>query len=139
MNTYQYILVCVIWSILFHVRGDFMLEEYYQFKRSYPEFVLMIKAGNFYEILDKDAVIMNQVLGYKLTRLGDNVKCGFPISSLEKVIGTLEVKQLNYAVIENRKIVKEKTFENNIYHTFLFDMNHIKHHLWKIDYSLLLG
>lgn len=68
-----------------------MLEEYYQFKRSYPEFVLMIKAGNFYEILDKDAVI------------------------------------------ENRKIVNEKTFENNIYHTFLFDMNHIKYHLIRIN------
>lgn len=36
-----------------------MLEEYYRLKMKYKEYILLIKVGNFYEILDKDAMIIH--------------------------------------------------------------------------------
>lgn len=110
-----------------------MLEEYYKNKIDYREFVIMIKYGNFYEIFDKDAIIINKELNYKLSKISDTVKCGFPVSSIDKVLNILENKKINYIVIENKTIVKEKSFEDNKYNTFDLDTNTIKYNLIKIN------
>lgn len=73
-----------------------MLEKYYKYKIEYKEFILMIKFGNFYEMFDKDAVIESKLLNYKISKISDTVKYGFPVSSLEKVLNKLNE--------ENRKI-----------------------------------
>lgn len=110
-----------------------MLEEYYRLKMKYKEYILLIKVGNFYEILDKDAMIIHQILRYQLTRLSDTVKCGFPITNLEKVLTTLDTKEMNYVVIENKNIVRERSFENNIYSSFQFDTNVFKYNVIRIN------
>lgn len=110
-----------------------MLEEYYRNKIKYKEFIIMIKFGNFYEIFDKDAVIASNILNYKLSKISDTVKCGFPISSLDKVLKMLKDKQINYVVIENNNVTNKKNFENNIYNSFDVDTNNIKYNLLRIN------
>lgn len=110
-----------------------MLEEYYRNKIKYKEFIIMIKFGNFYEIFDKDAVIASNILNYKLSKISDTVKCGFPISSLDKVLKMLKDKQINYIVIENNNVTNKKNFENNIYNSFDVDTNNIKYNLLRIN------
>ena len=110
-----------------------MLEEYYRNKIKYKEFIIMIKFGNFYEIFDKDAVIASNILNYKLSKISDTVKCGFPISSLDKVLNLLKDKQINYVVIENNNVTNEQNFENNIYNSFDFDINNIKYNFLRIN------
>lgn len=110
-----------------------MLEEYYRNKIKYKEFIIMIKFGNFYEIFDKDAVIASNILNYKLSKISDTVKCGFPISSLDKVLKLLKDKQINYVVIENNNVTNEQNFENNIYNSFDVDTNNIKYNLLRIN------
>ena len=110
-----------------------MLEEYYRNKIKYKEFIIMIKFGNFYEIFDKDAVIASNILNYKLSKISDTVKCGFPISSLDKVLKLLKDKQINYVVIENNNVINEQNFENNIYNNFDFDINNIKYNFLRIN------
>ena len=110
-----------------------MLEEYYRNKIKYKEFIIMIKFGNFYEIFDKDAVIASNILNYKLSKISDTVKCGFTISSLDKVLKMLKDKQINYVVIENNNVTNKKNFENNIYNSFDVDTNNIKYNLLRIN------
>ena len=110
-----------------------MLETYYKNKIKYKEFIVMIKFGNFYEMFDKDAVIASNILNYKLSKISDTVKCGFPISSLDKVLNLLKEKQINYVVIENNNVTNEQNFENNIYNSFDFDINNIKYNFLRIN------
>lgn len=110
-----------------------MLETYYKNKIKYKEFIVMIKFGNFYEMFDKDAVIASNILNYKLSKISDTVKCGFPISSLDKVLNLLKDKQINYVVIENNNVTNEQNFENNIYNSFDFDINNIKYNFLRIN------
>ena len=46
-----------------------MLEDYIKLKESYPKSVIMIKSGNFYECLNDDAIVMNNLFGYKIKKL----------------------------------------------------------------------
>ena len=36
------------------------------YKTKYREYIVMLKYGNFYEILGNDALIMNKIFNYKL-------------------------------------------------------------------------
>jgi hypothetical protein len=109
-----------------------MIEEYYKYKIEYKEYIILIKSGNFYEILDKDAIILNKLLNYKLSKLSDTVKCGFPISSLEKVKIILKDKKINYIVVEKDIIVCKEQFENNTYSNYKYDINTIKYNFIRI-------
>ena len=110
-----------------------MLEEYYGYKLKYKDYIVMIKSGNFYEILDKDAVIINKLLGYKLSKISDTIKCGFPITSLTKVLDILNKNNINYVVDENGCIIIQKEFEINKYNNFEYDINNIKYNFIKIN------
>ena len=111
-----------------------MLEEFYRYKALYKDSVILIKVGNFYEILDKDAMILNKVLGYKLTKLSNTLKCGFPVSSLSKVKEILDEKHLNYVVVENGELTCNKDFKDkNIYNSFDFNIDSVKYSLFRIE------
>ena len=62
-----------------------MLEKYYKYKIDYKEYLILIKCGNFYECIDKDAFIMHKIFNYKLKKVSNTVKVGFPISNLNKI------------------------------------------------------
>ena len=110
-----------------------ILEEYYKYKVKYKEFIVMIKFGNFYELFDRDAVIINNIAEYKLSKIADTVKCGFPISGIDKILNLLEYRHINYLVIENENIINEKDFDDNIYNSFNFDMDNIKYNFMRIN------
>lgn len=71
-----------------------MYDKYIELKNKNLDSVVMIKVGNFYHIYDKDIVIINYLLKYKII---DN-KIGFPVSSLNKVIGKLKKEKINYYI-----------------------------------------
>lgn len=110
-----------------------MLENFYKYKVNYKDYILMIRLGNFYEILDKDALILHNILNYKISKISDTVKCGFPISSLEKVLAVLNERKINYVIIEDDNIVSKKEFEENTYGEFNFDINTIKYNFIRIN------
>ena len=87
-----------------------MIEKYYMYKVKYKDYILLIKSGNFYEIIGKDALILNGIFKYKITKLSNTLKCGFPISSINKVTNKLKI---NYLVISDT--LNEKSFDDNNY------------------------
>lgn len=97
-----------------------MLEEYYKYKTDYSEYIIIIKSGNFYGVIDKDAMIVNKLFGYKISKLSDTVKCGFPVTSIDKVMKVLDEHVISYIVIENNNIIISKSFEENSYNKFEF-------------------
>lgn len=93
-----------------------LLKQYNELKQKDKNKVYLFKVGIFYNILNEDAKILNEKLGLKITSLSPEIiKCGFPISSLEKYTKKLDNLQLQYQVIDdlpqNTNIVD---YSNNI-------------------------
>ena len=80
-----------------------MLEMYYKYRVDYKDFLLFIKVGSFYEVFDKDSLILNKLFGYKIKRIKDNIKVGFPLNRLDYIIN---VK------IKTDKNIKVKSFNS---------------------------
>lgn len=61
----------------------------------------LFKSGIFFILIDEDAKIASKILNLKITFLTENiVKCGFPISSLEKYSSLLQLTNYNFQIID---------------------------------------
>ena len=107
-----------------------MLETYYKYRMEYKDFLLFIKVGNFYEVFDKDGLILNKLFGYKIKKVKDTIKVGFPLSRLDYILKL--IGNINYVVIDNT-VVEKKEFSNNKYKDYNFDINSIILNNIKID------
>ena len=107
-----------------------MLETYYKYRMEYKDFLLFIKIGNFYEVFDKDSLILNKLFGYKIKRIKDSIKVGFPLSRLDYILKL--IGNINYVVIDNM-VIEKKKFNNNKYKDYNFDINSIILNSIKID------
>ena len=107
-----------------------MLETYCKYRMEYKDFLLFIKVGNFYEVFDKDSLILDKLFGYKKKRIKDSIKVGFPLNRLDYIIKL--IGNINYVVIDNT-VVEKKEFNNNKYKDYNFDINSIILNSIKID------
>lgn len=74
-----------------------------ELKQIHPEYITIIKIGNFYNVYSKDAYIFSYLFKYKLKEMEEGIKStGFPLSSLKRIIATLENKSINYMIIDRR-------------------------------------
>lgn len=77
-----------------------LINIYKSLKQQNSETLYLFKSGIFYLFLDDDAKKINELLGLKLTNLNSKcLKCGFPISSLEKYANILNTFQINTKII----------------------------------------
>ena len=83
-----------------------MLETYYKYRMEYKDFLLFIKRGNFYEVFDKDSLILNKLFGYKIKRIRETIKVGFPLNRLDYILKL--IGNINYVVIDNTVIEKKE-------------------------------
>ena len=107
-----------------------MLEKYYKYRMQYKEYIIFIKLGNFYEVFDKDSLILNKIFGYKVKRIQDNIKVGFPVNKLQNILNLLN--NINYIIVDKENI-KEKKYEDNRYSEYKFNMNNILINSIRID------
>ena len=108
-----------------------MLELYYKYRYEYQDYLIFIKSGNFYEVFDKDSLILNDLFNYKVKRIKDNIKTGFPINKLNYI--TKLIGNISYIIIENGNIIDKKIFNNNKYNEYAFDINAIVINSIKIE------
>lgn len=106
-----------------------MLEKYYKYKVLYKEYIIIMKYGNFYETIDNDALIMSSIFNYKINKLSNTFKVGFPINTLDYVINKLNDLNINYIVLDGIK----KEFKNNNYNNYIFDKDIINYNLTVIN------
>ena len=71
-----------------------LMKQYVQFKAQYPQAVLLMRVGDFYEAYGDDALTVSKVLGIVLTKRSNGVPnsmelCGFPHHSLQNYLPKL--------------------------------------------------
>ena len=94
--------------------GGFMIKEKYnKYKSIYKKYLILMKVGNFYICLNEDAIVLSNIFKFKITESKNFIKCGFPISSLIKVINRLNDIKINYLIVDNDITEKEKYTTNN--------------------------
>lgn len=92
-----------------------LLKQYEELKKKTPEKIYIFKVGIFYNILNEDAKIVSSQIGLKLTDLGPNIiKCGFPISQIEKYTLLLKNKNIPFEIVTNSASKNQNTSYNNI-------------------------
>jgi len=89
-------------------------------KKVHPTSVALVKIGNFYHAYGKDAYILSYFFDYKIDTKGYK-SCGFPLSSLNKVVVQLENQKIDYMIIdrkENYEVTHKEEFKKeNTYET----------------------
>ena len=117
------------------MKGDVsLLEEYYKNKINYKEYIILMKYGNFYEIVGQDALIMNKIFNYKISKLSNSFKVGFPVSNVDEVLDKLEELFINYVVFNKNEILFMKKFDNNKYNDYVVNEDIIRCNLILINY-----
>ena len=67
-----------------------LLIQYEELKKKNSKKIYIFKVGIFYNILNEDARLVSKEIGLKLTDLSPElIKCGFPLSTLEKYTNLL--------------------------------------------------
>ena len=90
-----------------------MLEKYIKLKEKYPKSLIMIKAGNFYDCINDDAIIINKLFNYKIREFNKYIIVGFPISSLNRVRKILTKYEINYITVDNNDVTYSRFMRNN--------------------------
>ena len=111
--------------------GGCMLEKYYKYKLDYRNYLILIKIGSFYECFDKDAFIINKLFNYKLKRVNNSFKLGFPIKAIDKIILKLNEEHINYLVVDEEVIKQE--FKNNNYINYNFNSEEILYNTLRVE------
>ena len=111
--------------------GGCMLEKYYKYKLDYRNYLILIKIGSFYECFEKDALIINKLFYYKLKRINNSFKLGFPIKAIDKIILKLNEENINYLVVDEKILKKE--FKESNYLKYNFNMEEILYNTIRIE------
>ena len=77
-------------------------DKYLSLKEKNETTIYLFECGNFYIALDSDAILLNEMFDFRLTKFSNFCdKCGFPKNSLEKYINMFEEKNIKYRLINN--------------------------------------
>lgn len=79
-----------------------LLRQYNELKNQDSSCIYLFRVGIFYNILNSDAKMLNEKIGLKITNLSpDIIKCGFPISKIDKYKTILIEKNIKFKIIDN--------------------------------------
>ena len=74
---------------------------YENLKKENNKTIYLFKSGIFYIALSDDAIYLSNRFNFKLTKLNDSiVKCGFPISSIDKYIAKFTNNHIDFKLID---------------------------------------
>ena len=113
-----------------------MLEKYIKLKEKYPKSLIMIKAGNFYDCINDDAIIINKLFNYMIKELSKYIRVGFPVANINKVRTILTKYEINYITVDNNDITYSKFTRNNYSKYSSNDYFVIKNKINNINYIL---
>ena len=103
-----------------------LVDIYLSYKKKYREYVVLIKSGIFYEVIEDDVGIMYSLFNYKIRKIGNSYNIGFPINNIGFVCNKLEDNKINYIILEkendNYQITTKKDYKNNNYSKYKIDL-----------------
>ena len=114
-----------------------IIDAYSNYKNKYKEYVVLIKSGIFYDVLNDDVGIIYSFFHYKIKNNGSNYIVGFPSNCLNKVLDTLKSKSINYIVLdkdEEEYYISDKYKANkNNYNDYKIDLSKLNYINYKIN------
>lgn len=110
-----------------------MLEKYYKYKIDYNDYVVLVKAGNFYECFGNDALVLNKLLNYKIKLFKNTLKVGFPVNGIESIKDILKIHNIYYMVINDDKPILTNFDYKNLYNNYIFNTELIYYNLMRIE------
>lgn len=97
-------------------------EIYQEYKEKYPEYIILMKIGKFYEVYFEDTKIIHMLTGYRISKTTSDIfRLGFPLNSFMKVTKEFEKRKINYLVlekVESYQVTLKKRFQKNQYIQF---------------------
>ena len=91
-----------------------LLNTYNNLKKQLPETLFLFRSGVFYIALDDDAKLLSKELDLKLVNLNQTtVKCGFPVSSLDKYILMLKGLNIAFKIVDKDTISDASVYTEN--------------------------
>lgn len=97
--------------------------KYVELKKQNNKLLYLFEVGNFFIFINEDAKLVSSIIDLKLTKFGNNVKCGFPVNSLEKYINIFNELGLNVSIIYKvncKEVNKNKDIEElDIYKKYI--------------------
>lgn len=99
-----------------------LYDVYLEKKKVFPLYLVMVQSGNFYEVYGEDSLIFNMIFGYKIKRVSDSFRVGFPLIALTKVTNKLNELKINYVIIDKSNLDKRR-FNKNYYEIFLSEVS----------------
>ena len=92
-----------------------LLKQYQELKKKDSNKIYIFQVGIFYNLLNEDAQLVSNKIGLKLTNLSPEiVKCGFPISKLEKYTHLFESLDLKYELVTNQAPLNQGSYSSII-------------------------
>ena len=111
----------------------YILENYYKYKINYKDSICIFRIGIFYEIFDRDALIINKIFNYKVKNISNTFKVGFPVKNIDKVINMIKDNHINYIFIDNYNIIDKYEDKYNRYNSYFFNINLLNYQCVKVD------
>lgn len=87
--------------------------------KQYPDHVVILLEGMFYNAHGVNAYILSYLTGYKLRKNGTNVRCGFPTTSLQRVQKLFGKARINYVIYSGELLEAHRVYEDNEYQRFV--------------------
>lgn len=78
-----------------------LYKKYLELKKTNSSKIYLFRSGLFYIFIEDDAYIMSKFLNLRLTNLNESVvKCGFPVSVLNKYLNLIKAFNYNIVIID---------------------------------------
>ena len=84
-------------------------DKYINLKKEYSNYIILIKAGNFYYTYYDDAYIISYIFKYQIR---DN-RVGFPINAKDKIIKVLNKYEIGYIEVLSNNLIYNYLNNNN--------------------------
>lgn len=107
------------------IKYEYIRDMETDYHQKYPDSILLVLSGNFYNVYGKDAYLLSYLFRFKLiqkvykTEEEKEVyvpKTGFPRNSLDKVLLELEEKKINYVIkVKDKRDIVQDFKKRNTY------------------------
>ena len=92
-------------------RYDYLISQY-------PQHVVLMKEGQFYNLRKESAYIAHQLFQFRLYIARDEFCTGCPTTALSRVVRSLKEHEVNFVIMNREEIVEHVEFEFNHYSDF---------------------
>lgn len=77
-------------------------------KDLFPNYIVLVKVGTFYDAYFYDAKILSYIFKYKIKSVSGVDVVGFPTTSIKKVLYILEQSSINYVLLDKKHNYEEE-------------------------------